>query len=103
MRASKLVYSLEMSTAKATTPIRRAVSKSHTVNFIQAVKTGKRAICDIETSVRTDMLPQLTAMALKAKRKLTWDPVAENFGADQEANALIAHRPFRGDWKLPAI
>ena len=42
-------------------------------------------------------------MALKAKRKLTWDPVAETFGTDQEATALIAHRPFRGDWKLPEV
>ena len=89
--------------ANGTMPIKLAVSTSHTVNFIQAVKTGKRAICDIESSVRTDMLPQLTAMALKAKRKLTWDPVAETFGTDQEATALIAHRPFRGDWKLPEV
>lgn len=83
--------------------IKLPVSKSHAGNFIEAIKTGKRAICDIETSVRSDMLPQLTAMALNAKRKLTWDPVAENFGTDQEANALLAHRAFRGDWKLPEI
>ncbi len=89
--------------ANGTMPIKLPVSKSHYGNFIEAIKTGKRAICDIETSVRSDMLPQLTAMALKAKRKLTWDPVAENFGADQEANALLAHRPFRSDWKLPEI
>jgi hypothetical protein len=49
------------------------------------------------------MLPQLTAMALKARRKLTWDPVQETFGADAEANALLAHRPFRGEWKLPEV
>jgi len=42
-------------------------------------------------------------MALKAKRKLTWDPASETFGNDAEANALLAHRPFRGDWKLPTI
>ncbi len=89
--------------AMGTMPIKLPVSKSHTANFIEAVKTGKRAICDIETSVRSDMLPQLTAMALKAKRKLTWDPGAENFGSDQEANTLLAHRPFRGDWVLPPV
>lgn len=89
--------------ANGTMPIKLPVSKSHQGNFIEAVKSGKRAICDIETSVRSDMLPQLTAMALKAKRKLHWDPVAENFGSDQEANGLLAHRSFRGDWKLPEI
>ncbi len=89
--------------ANGTMPIKLPVSTSHQGNFIEAVKSGKRAICDIETSVRSDMLPQLTAMVLKAKRKLTWDPVAENFGSDAEANALLAHRAFRGDWKLPEV
>lgn len=89
--------------AQGTMPIKLPVSKSHTGNFIDAIKSGSRAICDIETSVRSDMLPQLTAMALKARRKLTWDPVAENFGSDADANELLNHRPFRGDWKLPEI
>lgn len=86
-----------------TMPVKLPVSKSHTANFITAIREGTRAICDIETSVRSDMLPQLTAMALKAKRKLTWDPLTETFGHDSDANALLAHRPFRGDWKLPEV
>ena len=89
--------------AMGTMPIKLPVSKIHTDNFIEAIRSGTRAICDIDTAVRSDMLPQLTAMALKAKRKLTWDPGSETFGNDAEANALLAHRPFRGDWKLPAV
>ena len=84
-------------------PVKLPVSKSHTGNFIEAIKKGTRAICDIETSVRSDMLPQLTAMALKARRKLVWDPVQESFASDAEANALLSHRPFRGDWKLTEV
>jgi hypothetical protein len=42
-------------------------------------------------------------MALKVRRKLSWDPATETFRDDTEANALLAHRPFRGNWKLPAI
>lgn len=84
-------------------PVKLPVSTSHTRNFIDAIINKTRAICDIETSVRSDMLPQLTAMALKAKRKLSWDPVSESFGSDAEANKLLAHRPFRGDWKLPEV
>jgi len=89
--------------AMGTMPIKLPVSKIHTDNFIEAIRAGTRAICDIDTAVRSDMLPQLTAMALKVKRKLTWDPATETFRDDTEANALLAHRPFRGDWKLPAI
>jgi predicted dehydrogenase len=81
-------------------PIQLPVSAEHTRNFVDAIKTKGRAICDIETAVRSDTLPQLAAIVLKAKRKLAWNPEAENFGEDDAANALLAKRPFRGEWKL---
>lgn len=86
-----------------TMPIKLPVSIEHTRNFVDAVKSGQRAICDIETSVRSDMLCQLASMVLKAGRKLSWDPQSESFGSDAAANSLLDHRPFRGDWKLPEV
>jgi hypothetical protein len=84
-------------------PIKLPVSLDHTRNFVDAVKSGTRAICDIGTSVRSDMLCQLASIALKAERKLAWDPRAESFPDDEAANALLNQRPFRGDWKLPEV
>jgi len=84
-------------------PVKLIASVEHTRNFIDAIKNNQRAICDIETAVRSDTLPQLTAMALKAKRKLLWDPTTETFTNDAAANALMNARPFRGEWKLPEI
>jgi predicted dehydrogenase len=81
-------------------PITLPVSLEHTRNFIDAVKSNTRAICNIETAVRSDTLPQLAAIALKARRKLAWDPEAESFRDDGAANALLAKRPFRGEWTL---
>lgn len=86
-----------------TMPIKLIESVEHTRNFVDAIKAGQRAICDIETAVRAETLPQLTAMALKAKRKLMWDPMTETFTNDETANALMNARPFRGEWKLPEI
>jgi predicted dehydrogenase len=86
-----------------TMPIQLPESLEHTRNFVGAVKGGGKAICDIETAVRSDMLCQLASLALKAGRKLAWDPGAETFGGDAEANALLEARPFRGEWKLPEI
>jgi hypothetical protein len=86
-----------------TMPVKLIASVEHTRNFIDAIKNNQRAICDIETAVRSDTLPQLTAMALKAKRKLLWDPTTETFTNDAAANALMNARPFRGEWKLPEI
>lgn len=86
-----------------TMPVKLIESIEHTRNFVDAIKNKRRAICDIETAVRSDTLPQLTAMALKAKRKLVWDPASETFTNDEAANALMNARPFRGEWKLPEI
>lgn len=86
-----------------TMPVKLPVSSEHTRNFVDAVKSGRRAICDIESSVRSDMLPQLTSIALKTGRKVNWDPQKEEIVNDAEAAKLLAHRPFRGDWKLPEV
>jgi len=86
-----------------TMPVKLPISAEHTRNFVDAIKNKQRAICDIETSVRSDALPQLTSIALKLKRKVHWNPEAETFVNDAEADKLLAHRPFRGDWKLPVV
>lgn len=84
-------------------PVKLPVSVEHTRNFVDAIKAKQKPICDIETAVRSDMLCQLASIALKAKRKLGWDPAAETFSNDNEANAWMNARPFRGDWKLPEL
>jgi hypothetical protein len=38
-------------------------------------------------------------IALRLGRKLNWDPVAERFVNDDEANRLIS-KPMRGGWHL---
>ena len=84
-----------------TMPIQLPISNHHTDNFVEAIKSGKRAICDIETAVHSDLLCQLALIAVKQGRKLRWDQQAEHFPADDAANAMLRQRPFRGDWKLP--
>jgi predicted dehydrogenase len=84
-----------------TMPVKLPVSIDHSRNFVDAIKNKQRAICDIDTSVRSDALCQLTAIALQTKRKVQWDPQAERFVNDAEADKLMAHRVFRGEWKLP--
>jgi hypothetical protein len=86
-----------------TMPVKLPESLEHTRNFLDAIQGKAKAVCDIETAVRSDTLCQLASMVLKAGRKLTWDPAVENFGSDQAANALLAHRTMRGDWRLPEL
>jgi len=86
-----------------TMPVKLPVSNNHTRNFLDAIKNGTRAICDIETAVRSDSLCQLALIAVKQGRKLRWDPQAERFTNDDAANAMLQPRTFRGDWKLPEV
>jgi predicted dehydrogenase len=81
-------------------PIKLPVSHSHSRNFVDAVKAGTRAICDIATAVRGDTLCQLALIAVKQGHPLQWDPQAEQFVNDEAANRLLRPRAFRGDWKL---
>ena len=86
-----------------TMPIKLPISGDHTRDFLDAIKQGRRAICDIETAVRSDTLCQLALIAVKQGRKLNWDAQAERFLNDDPANANLQARPFRGEWRLPEV
>ena len=43
----------------------------------------------------------LGSISAVVKRPLKFDPAAETFGADVEANAMLI-RPMRDEWKLTA-
>ena len=82
-------------------PVRLPVSQDHTRDFVDAVKSGRRALSDIEAAVRADTLCQLALIAVKQKRKLAWDPAGERFPEGDAAASMLQARPFREGWKLP--
>ncbi len=83
-----------------TMPIRLPASRDHMRNFVDAIRNGTRAICDIDTAVRSDILCQIALIAVKRARRLEWDSQAERFVDDDQANAMLRSRAFRGDWRL---
>ena len=84
-------------------PIKLPVSTHHEGNFIEAIKTGTRAICDIDTAMQSDILCQTAYIAVKTGRKLSWDSKNEHFVNDQGANDLLKSREFRNGWKLAKL
>jgi hypothetical protein len=84
-------------------PIKLPVSRDHTRDFIDATRRRTRAICDIETAVRSDTLCQLALIAVRRACKVEWDPKIERFVNDDAANAMLRARAFRGDWKLREV
>jgi len=66
-------------------------------DFIHGIKTGEPTMADAEIGHRTCSMGQIAHIAIQVGRKLEWNPEAERFRGDDEANAMLT-RPIRGDW-----
>lgn len=102
IRASNESLLTDPQNQSAALNIKLPVSQEHTRNFVDAIRNRTRAISDIGPAVRGDTLCQLALLSVRLGRALTWDPDAERFPADAEAQRGLDPRPFRGEWRLPA-
>jgi hypothetical protein len=70
-------------------------SNRHADNFLECVRTRKRPICDANIAHRAASALLLGGVVKQLKRTLKWDPKAEVFLNDDEANRMlsIAKRP----------
>ncbi len=70
-------------------------SNSHSGNFLKCIRTRQRTISSVEVAVRSVSAMLLGGVVMQLKRPLKWDPVAEQFIGDEEANRLrtVAKRP----------
>ena len=68
-------------------------------DFIHCVKFREKPFRDIELAVNTAVVSHLGLVAYELRRSLTWDPAAQQFPDDQEANRLL-DRARREPWQL---
>ena len=68
-------------------------------DFIDAVKVRGGTMEDAEVGHRTASVCHLGHIAIQVGRKLKWDPVAERFPDDPEANRML-DRPRRAPWNI---
>jgi hypothetical protein len=73
--------------------------KSEKRDFIDCCKTRSQTIADAEVGHRTTSVCQIGHIAIQTGRKLRWDPVAERFPDDAEANRLLT-RTMRPPWRV---
>jgi hypothetical protein len=76
-------------------------SRNHRADFLECMRTRRRPICDVEIGCRTVTVCHIGNLAYWLKRPLKWDPSAERFVDDDEANRWLG-RPKRGEWRLGA-
>jgi len=63
-------------------------------NFMDCVRSRKAPICPATVGHRSASLCHLGTTAIRLGRKLNWDPAAEQFVGDAEANTYLS-RPMR--------
>ncbi len=71
-------------------------------NFIDCVKSRKPCYAPAETGHRTITIPHIGNIAMLLGRKLRWNPTAERFVGDTEADAMLS-RKQREPWTIANI
>jgi len=74
-------------------------SNDHKQNFLDCIKSRKDPICTAEIGHRSSTVCHLGNIAMLLDRPLKWDPQAERFIDDDEANRMT-WRPRRAPWNL---
>ena len=69
-------------------------------DFLDAIKTGRKPISDIEEIQRSTNCALLGMLSCKLGRSIAWDGAKEIIPGDAEANKLL-HRQYRGPWHYP--
>jgi len=77
-------------------------NENEKTDFIESVRArNTRTLEDAEVGHRASTAVQLAYIACLLGRKLTWDPVKEQFPNDEEANKLVRGRPGLPPWTIP--
>ena len=72
---------------------------NHVRNWLDCIKSRGRTICHAESAHRATTICHAVNIGLRLGRSLKWDPVAERFAADDQANAMLL-RAIRPPWSL---
>ena len=74
-------------------------SPGHHRDFLDAVKTRRPTVCDVDIAVRSDTISHLTDVCTRLNRKIRWDPEREEILGDREAGRMLT-RAMRPPWRL---
>jgi predicted dehydrogenase len=75
-----------------------AVGTSHRQNWLDCIRSRRLPVADVEIGARSAQVCQLANIGYQLRRTLRWDPTAEEFIDDTEANRLRS-RENRAPWE----
>lgn len=88
--------------APTDTPEGPGENRYHIGNFLECIRTRAQPNAHVEAGHRASTLCHLVNIGRDLGRKLRWDPQAEQFLGDDQANGLLA-RPRRKGFELPSV
>jgi predicted dehydrogenase len=74
----------------------------HVSNFLNSVKSRKRAVCDIEVGQRSSNICFLANIAYRSKDQLAWDAANQRLVQGGPQAQRLLSREYRSPWKLAA-
>jgi predicted dehydrogenase len=74
----------------------------HMQDWLDAMRKRSVPLADVETGHRSVSVCHLVNITRRLNRRVKWDPDAESFPGDSEANALV-DRPRRKGYELPKV
>lgn len=77
-------------------------AKWHIQNWLDCVKSREKPVADVEIGHRSVTVCHLMNITREIGRRLRWDPAAERFVRDDEANKLLSRRRRKG-YELPEV
>lgn len=77
----------------------RVPTRGDKEDFISSIRRGTPVMTDAEIGHRTCSMAQIAHLAIQRGHPLDWDPIAEKFTNDPEANKLL-EGSYREPWKL---
>ena len=81
------------------TETRLYATNGHHSNFIDCFYSRAETVAPVEVAHRSISIAHLGNIAMKVGRRLNWDPAAERFIDDAEADRMLS-RAMRGPWHL---
>lgn len=82
-----------------TSDIRLYQSDNHMQNWLDCIRSRELPVADVEIGHRSTTMCHLGNIARWTGRKLQWDPAAERFVGDDDANGYL-ERPMRAPWSV---
>ena len=86
-------------TARTVPRVNWAFMEGHVRNLLECIKTRRRTASHPELAHRAHTIAHCANLCLRLGRKLEWDPAAERFVGDDEANRLL-ERTMRVPWRV---